>query len=282
MKKYILFFLFLMALLPMTAFSQTDREDVIYAKDGSIYRGTIVEQIPNVSYKIEIAGGSVIVIKAEDVVKITKEDKKGTGDYAVRHYYEERPIRPKPVYEYKFRPKGYFFQAQVEAQALEFGFRIVNGYKFGRFGYLGFGLGVDGVILDIHGRQDYSGAYFPFYIHYGGDILKKQITPFYSIEAGYAFHPTPISGGDLSPLGGGSNTNVVSSKGGFIGGAGFGVRFYSRRRVHFDISAHVDFKQSFATTVTEMYNSVTGYDTDVYYTETSILIIPGVRFGIGF
>ena len=278
MKAYLLLFTLLTLFLPSYVSAQSDREDVVYMKNGSVYRGTIIEQIPSVSYKIEIAGGSVIVIKADDVTKITKEDKKDMEGNVVRHYYEERPIRPKPVYEYKFRPKGYFFQAQVEMEALEFGFRIVNGYKFGRFGYLGVGLGVDGVVLDLHGSQDYGGAYFPFYIHYGGDILKKQTTPFYSIEAGYAFHFAPT----LSPQNiFGDGSNIIEAKGGLMGGAGFGVRFYSRRRVHFDISAHVDFKQSSATLYGYTYDQY-GNQISYYYSEHTILIIPGVRFGIGF
>jgi len=254
-----------------SAFSQGDREDVIYMKNGSIYRGTIIEQVPSVSYKIEIAGGSVIVAQAGEVTKITKEPKTSA---ATEYIYKDVRVR-RPLPDYQFRPKGYFFQGQVLLEALEFGFRIVNGYKFGQFGYLGLGVGVDGVILDIHGSTDYAGAYFPIFVHYGGDILKTQITPFYSVEAGYAFHPAPSP---LSPANiYGSGSDVVTASGGFMAGAGFGVRFKSRRKVHFDLSAHVDFKQSFATINTE---STYGYGYE--YSEHTILIIPGIRFGVGF
>jgi hypothetical protein len=220
----------------------------------------------------------VIVVAAADVVKITKEPKAAPQE---EYYYKYKVVRtPKPVYEYHFRPRGYFFQAQVEMEALELGFRIVNGYKFGQFGYLGLGVGVDGVILDIQGTQNYAGAYFPVYIHYGGDILKKQITPFYSAEAGYAFHPIP-GGGALSPAnilgGGGSETTAVSSVGGLMAGVGFGARFYSRRRVHFDLSAHFDIKQS--STTFQAYDS---YGFEYNYTSHTVLLIPGLRFGIGF
>lgn len=47
--------------------------DVIETADGSIWKGVIIEQAPNVQYKIAIAGGSVHVVKAADVVKISKE-----------------------------------------------------------------------------------------------------------------------------------------------------------------------------------------------------------------
>jgi len=47
--------------------------DVIETVDGNVWKGVVVEQTPNVSFKIAIAGGSVHVIKAADVVKLTKQ-----------------------------------------------------------------------------------------------------------------------------------------------------------------------------------------------------------------
>jgi len=60
-------------LLPSLAFSNP-LEDVIYKKDGSVLRGTLIEQdFEKGTYKIEINGGSVFVIQQADVSKITKE-----------------------------------------------------------------------------------------------------------------------------------------------------------------------------------------------------------------
>ncbi len=64
--------LILAALAAMPALGQ-DRVDVVYLKNGSIVRGTIIEQIPNESIKIETSDGSVFVFKMSDVEKITKE-----------------------------------------------------------------------------------------------------------------------------------------------------------------------------------------------------------------
>jgi hypothetical protein len=58
-------------------YSQDDyTEDVIYLKNGSIIRGTLVEQIPNKSYKLETSDGSIFVYEVEEILKITKEVKK--------------------------------------------------------------------------------------------------------------------------------------------------------------------------------------------------------------
>jgi hypothetical protein len=47
--------------------------DVIETTDGSVWKGVVIEQTPNVSYKIAIAGGSIHVIAASDVQRISKQ-----------------------------------------------------------------------------------------------------------------------------------------------------------------------------------------------------------------
>jgi len=54
--------------------SASATEDVIYKQDGSILRGSLIEQnFQEGIYKIEIQGGSVFVVKADEITKITKE-----------------------------------------------------------------------------------------------------------------------------------------------------------------------------------------------------------------
>lgn len=49
-------------------------EDVIYKKDGSILRGTLVEHnYERGQFKIQLEGGSLFVVEKKDVIKITKE-----------------------------------------------------------------------------------------------------------------------------------------------------------------------------------------------------------------
>ena len=53
--------------------------DVIYLNNGGIVRGIIIEQIPNVSLKIQTRDKSVFVYRYEEIEKITKEVGKGRG-----------------------------------------------------------------------------------------------------------------------------------------------------------------------------------------------------------
>lgn len=47
--------------------------EVIYLKNGSVIRGTIVEIVPNTSYKIQTSDGSAFVFEEKDIQKIARE-----------------------------------------------------------------------------------------------------------------------------------------------------------------------------------------------------------------
>ena len=63
----------LMMFIGNNGFAQGNMQDVMYLKNGSIVRGIIIEQVPNVSYKIQTIDGSVFVYEVDNVEKITKE-----------------------------------------------------------------------------------------------------------------------------------------------------------------------------------------------------------------
>ena len=63
-----------------TSCKQTQKEteqptmlDVVYLKNGSIIKGTIIEQIMNVQIKLQTKDGNLFVFKHEEIEKITKE-----------------------------------------------------------------------------------------------------------------------------------------------------------------------------------------------------------------
>jgi hypothetical protein len=269
----VIFFIAAM-LFGYSAIAQDNREDVIYMKNGDIYRGVIVEQVPGVSYKIELAGGSVINVDAHNVSKVTKETK--VTNKPMEHeqskpyrYDRSRDEKSEPE-EFVYRNKGYFFQGQIVLGFFEAGTRIINGYKFGQFGYLGLGLGLEGLIGPVNGGNngstfplpnittDYAGPYVPLFLYYSGDILRKKMTPFYSVELGYAFRPNLYSS---------DNHNV----GGPMAGIGLGGRFYKKGRVNINLSLNLDMKKA-----TNDYSN--------YYSpsQSLIMLIPSFKFGIGF
>ena len=53
--------------------AQTNYEDVVYLKNGSVIHGMIIEQIPNESIKIQ-SEKNIFVFKMDEILKITKEE----------------------------------------------------------------------------------------------------------------------------------------------------------------------------------------------------------------
>lgn len=70
MKRII--FLLTATLFATTVFAQ-QWIDVVYLENGSVVRGTIVEDIPNESLKIQTADGNVFKYQYADIVKLAKE-----------------------------------------------------------------------------------------------------------------------------------------------------------------------------------------------------------------
>ncbi len=72
-KKALLVFLTSVLLSTATYGAETEYEDVIHLKDGSVVRGLIVEEVPGETYKIELYGGSMIIFAADDVDRVVRE-----------------------------------------------------------------------------------------------------------------------------------------------------------------------------------------------------------------
>lgn len=68
-------------------------EDVVYLKNGSIYRGMIIEQVPNKSLKIQSQDRNVFAVDLSDVEKITKEEKPNNF-YRNRHFENRMDEKP--------------------------------------------------------------------------------------------------------------------------------------------------------------------------------------------
>ncbi|MCF8277561.1 MAG: hypothetical protein K9J17_12580 [Flavobacteriales bacterium] len=279
--------LVVLLLFPMALFAQDNMQDAIYLKDGSIYRGVIIEQVPNVSYKIKSNDGNVFAVKVADVEKITKEKRaypQGHGQWG--HWGNMHPWHSDST---AFTPKkrGYFMEVQVLVENVQGGVRMVNGYKFGRMGYLGIGVGVDHVFSNpfntkVNGldKKEMAGMYLPLYLYHSADgPTHGRMTPFYAIEAGYAMA--------FKGMGKDKSVNVDDFgnrlKGGPIAGLGLGFKVQNRRnKGHFSLLFNVNYKRVnyerdvlFINTAGQAIGSVVKED-------VAHLIIPGIRLGFGF
>ncbi|MCW5909019.1 MAG: hypothetical protein KIS94_14230 [Chitinophagales bacterium] len=279
----------LFLLFVISAAAQESMEDVVYLKSGNIYRGIIIEQVPNESIKIQIAGGSVFSIAVSEIQKITKEQR-WKSPYKTAEGGTSVPTESKPaasrytkqdssyIPRYK-KKKGYFFLAELRGGPANGGVRIINGYKFGRFGFLGAGVGVDGASFSAfmgpnmgNGNFRSDGLYLPIVIRYQGDILRTRITPFYYVEAGYAFHPTDSYMFDPE----------IGSHGGPIATAGFGCKFNTKRRVNFNVNINATWRSNFYTDMYPYYDQNGNYIGSYTQRGRDSRVFGNVCFGVGF
>ena len=285
MKSILKIFIVIAAFMPLAVFAQHAMQDVIYLKDGSIYKGVIIETVPNVSYKIESRDGNVFAVNIGEVEKITKEQNEYTTSRSGFGPWGHRPWGMDST-RYEPREKGYFNELQVLVENVQGGVRFVNGYKFNRFAYVGIGVGIDRVFSNpfnpkVNGlaKKELAGIYLPLYLFHAGDgPTRGRFTPFYAIEAGYA----------MAFKGWGKSTNNVDDfgnrlKGGVIAGAGLGFKVQSRRnRGHFSVLFNVNYKQV-NYDYDQLFITQGGQVTaKVEKQGVGHLIIPGIRLGVGF
>jgi hypothetical protein len=251
-----------------SAFAQSNMEDVLYLKNGNVYRGMIIEQVPGVSYKIQIAGGSIFTVTLAEIEKITKEQavpKPNTDTYdgygmGPEFMFHHRDTSTVPYYLRKHRM---FKTLEFRPGNRDISLRLTHGYKFGQFGFVGLGVGLDAVSFNnrmfdtrhlFDNTTTSNGVYIPVYIHYSGEILRKRITPYYFVEAGYGFHPN-------NPT---KSSNGNKSWGGPTAAAGFGVKFYSKGRVNFALNLNANYRSNryrTTTTTTDVFGVPYTYTT---------------------
>jgi len=77
MKKivtFLVFSIFFLVCANVSAQTYGNYRDAVYLKNGSVIKGIIIENIPNVSIKLQTADGSIFIYKYEEIEKFAKED----------------------------------------------------------------------------------------------------------------------------------------------------------------------------------------------------------------
>lgn len=64
----------IICLFSVAAIAQQSATDVIYLKNGTVVRGKIIDQVPNVSIKLYTANRSVVEFKMEEIERMAKEE----------------------------------------------------------------------------------------------------------------------------------------------------------------------------------------------------------------
>lgn len=274
------FLLLAMLLAPAFAFAQ-HMQDAIYLKDGSILKGTIVEEVPGQSYKIESKDGNVYAVQLDEVEKLTRE-RKPQRSYGHGHWGPRKWHNDTTVYE---RGKGYFFEAQGLIENRQGGGRLINGYRFNRYAQLGVGIGVDFLMsspwnerLNGLDKKALAATYPSVFLYFQSESpFGKRVRPYFAIEAGY----TMAIDGDFNTRPSDDFGNVIM--GGPMAGLGVGFKIRPRRKMpHLSILFNINYKRLEYERIEEILDP-SGSPIDRFTVqEIADVLVPGIRLGIGF
>lgn len=156
-------------------------EEVVYLKNGSIIHGTIIEEIPNVSIKIQTYDGNVFVYRMEEIEKITKEPSKQYSSTlgSTNYNFSEYNNGVFSLLRIGFMTLGSYSMGNSNGSTQEAIFAIgsITGIGFGDIYRLGFG---------IEYNNYPNGTMIPLFIDFRVRVLKSQVSPIFFLDAGYS------------------------------------------------------------------------------------------------
>lgn len=173
MKKYLALLLF--ALITIVSFGQSNYQDVVYLKNGSIIRGTIIEQVPNKSIKIETADRSVFVYQMDEIEKLTKEVIQGKSGGSLSNSGLQSGYKGIVELGYQIGTGDYGMDRLK--------LNIINGYQINPYFSLGFGTGLRYYFIA-------EAALIPVFADFRANFMNNKISPYLSLGVGYSFDAT--------------------------------------------------------------------------------------------
>jgi hypothetical protein len=171
MKK--LLTLLLLIFLTTILYSQSNYQDVVYLKNGSIIRGIIIKQVPSESIKIETSDRNIFFYEMDEIEKATKEPKLGEAVKFNNNSKFKRGYIGIVELNYLFGV-GNHGLSRIEAN-------IINGYQFNPYFSLGLGTG-----LRWYMYESGSAIFIPIFADFRAIFKDKKISPYLSLGLGYS------------------------------------------------------------------------------------------------
>lgn len=180
MKKFTFLMMLAFVCAGMGTISAQSLQEFVYLKNGSVIRGTIIEQVPNESLKIQTFDGSVFAYKMVDVEKISKEQvnsrSAGNALAASTTGFSGNGRGPQKGYR-GFADLGYTIgTGDFRLDRIEFS--TSHGYQILPCFYAGLGVGA-------HYYFDGDAVEIPLFANLRFDLLKHSVCPFIDLKVGY-------------------------------------------------------------------------------------------------
>ncbi|MCH7535230.1 MAG: hypothetical protein IH948_05725 [Bacteroidetes bacterium] len=177
--------------------AQTPTEDVVYLKDGSVIRGSVLESGIKTKVRI-ISGGNQWVFDISEVDTVIREVIPSKIEKQLQHkekgYYGIISLAPMHGYD------------NLGSGIKSFSIHFINGYQINERWALGIGTGID----------FYYGSFYPIFLHSTFSSHKGSFSPFISSKLGY-----------ISPTWNNYVDDKIKSRyGGIMGEFGLGIKKY--------------------------------------------------------
>lgn len=217
---------------------QATHYDVVYLKDGSEFRGELLEYQP--SYiKIKALGGKELVFERTEVEKLIQEPIPITTKGTKKPY----AFKEEGLYQAVFASFLPGTAAWNDDFAEGYGIRGVVGKQWNRWIGTGIGLGIENY-YPTQGETVY-----PLFLELRGYLTAQNVAPYYTLAGGYSFTIKNEEAG------------VTDAKGGYLIHPAIGLRLGGSAKANFTIDAGVQLQKA---TFTRGGNAWRGAETQEY------------------
>lgn len=192
--------LLLLAMIITATVNAQQLQDVVYLTNGSVIRGTLIEQVPKV--KIRTYDGSLWVFDQKEIDKITSEPVVKNNNDNVQQYddpvaeWTTRQSKPKSYYHDLTTGFRIFADLSIMNQTSYYTCSAISysgsfGHQFSPRFYIGAGMAAQ-VYFDYWYYADRTNetpelyAQMPLFAEARYDVKPSRFSPFVSLRAGYA------------------------------------------------------------------------------------------------
>ena len=170
----------LLALVISTVAFATMAQDVVYLKNGSVIKGSVIEMVPNQSIKVQTADGSLFVYQMNEVDRIERDAKKQNNEVEeITDDYLQRGFRGLLDLGAHFGFADAFDNYQISVA-------FTGGYQINRMLFVGAGIAPTLNLYDDEYYDEVETSFLlPIYSAIRLDFINKKVTPFLDGRIGY-------------------------------------------------------------------------------------------------